>query len=42
LILAPAVCGIVVAAFGFAPVALAPIATCIGTGIALSRLRAER
>jgi cation transport ATPase len=42
LILAPAVCGIVVAAFGFAPAALAPIATCLGTGIALSRLRAER
>jgi len=42
LILAPAVCGIVVAAFGFAPAALAPIATCLGTGIALSRLKAER
>lgn len=42
IILAPAVCGIVVAAFGFAPAALAPIATCLGTGIALSRLRAER
>ena len=42
LILAPAVCGIVVAAFGFTPSALAPIATCLGTAIAVSRLRAER
>jgi Cu+-exporting ATPase len=42
LIVAPALCGIVVAAFGFAPAALAPIATCLGTGLALSRLRAER
>jgi P-type E1-E2 ATPase len=42
LILAPALCGIVVAAFGFAPVALSPIATCLGTAAALSRLRAER
>jgi Cu+-exporting ATPase len=42
LILAPAVCGIVVAAFGFAPAAVAPIATCLGTALALSRLRAER
>jgi cation transport ATPase len=42
LILAPAVCGIVVAAFGFTPNALAPIATCLGTAIAVSRLRAER
>jgi Cu+-exporting ATPase len=39
LILAPAVCAIVVAAFGFTPHALAPIATCIGTAIAVSRLR---
>jgi len=31
-----------VAAFGFAPAALAPIATCLGTALALSRLRAER
>jgi cation transport ATPase len=42
LILAPALCGIVVAAFGFAPAALSPIATCLGTAAALSRLRAER
>jgi len=42
LILAPALCGIVIAAFGFTPGALAPIATCVGTAIALSRLRAER
>jgi P-type Cu+ transporter len=42
LILAPACCGIVVAAFGFSPAALAPIATCVGTAVALSRLRAER
>ncbi|MES1183705.1 MAG: hypothetical protein ABUL60_07800, partial [Myxococcales bacterium] len=42
LILGPAVCGIVVAAFGFTPSALAPVATCLGTAIAVSRLRAER
>lgn len=42
LILGPAVCGVVVAAFGFAPAALAPIATCIGTAVALARLRNER
>ena len=42
LILAPAVCGIVVAAFGFTPNALAPSATCVGTAIAVSRLRPER
>ena len=42
LILAPAVCAVVVAAFGFAPAALAPIATCAGTALALSRLRGER
>lgn len=42
LILAPAVCGIVVAAFGFAPAALAPIATCLGTSLALSRVHSER
>jgi cation transport ATPase len=42
LILAPALCCIVVAAFGFAPAALSPIATCLGTAAALSRLRAER
>ncbi len=42
LIVAPALCGIVVAAFGFAPAGLAPIATCLGTSLALSRLRAER
>jgi Cu+-exporting ATPase len=42
LILAPAVCAVVVAAFGFAAAALAPIATCAGTALALSRLRAER
>jgi len=38
-ILAPALCGIVVAAFGFAPAALAPVATCVGTALALGRLR---
>lgn len=42
LILAPAVCGIVVAAFGFAPAALAPIATCVGTALSLSRLHQDR
>jgi Cu+-exporting ATPase len=42
LILAPAVCGIVMAAFGFVPAALAPIATCLGTALALSRLQPER
>jgi cation transport ATPase len=42
LILAPAVCGIVVAAFGFAPAALAPIATCLGTAVSLSRLHSDR
>lgn len=42
LTLAPAVAGIVVAAFGFAPAALAPIATCAGTAIAVSRLRPGR
>lgn len=42
LVLAPAVCGIVVAAFGFAPAALGPVATCLGTAVALSRLRSER
>ena len=42
LILAPALCAIVVAAFGFAPVALSPIATWLGTAAALSRLRADR
>jgi cation transport ATPase len=39
LTLAPAVAGIVVAAFGFAPAALGPIATCAGTALAVSRLR---
>jgi Cu+-exporting ATPase len=39
IILAPALCGIVVAAFGFAPAALAPVATCAGTALALGRLR---
>ncbi|RYZ10167.1 MAG: cation-translocating P-type ATPase [Myxococcales bacterium] len=42
LILAPALCGVVVAAFGFAPAALAPILTCLGSAVALSRLRNER
>lgn len=42
LIVAPAVCGIVVAAFGFAPAALAPIATCLGTAVSLSRLHSDR
>jgi Cu+-exporting ATPase len=42
LILAPALCCIVVAAFGFAPAALSPIATCLGTAAALARLRPER
>jgi cation transport ATPase len=42
LILAPAVCGIVVAAFGFAPAALAPIVTCLGTAVSLSRLHSDR
>jgi P-type Cu+ transporter len=42
LILAPAMCCIVVAAFGFAPAALSPIATCLGTAAALTRLRQER
>lgn len=42
LILVPASCAIVVAAFGFAPAALSPIATFLGTAAALSRLRTER
>lgn len=42
LIVAPSLCAIVVAAFGFAPVALAPIATWLGTAAALSRLRVDR
>ena len=42
IILAPALCSVVVAAFGFTPGALAPVATCLGTALALSRLRVER
>ena len=42
MILAPALCAVVVAAFGFTPGALAPVATCLGTALALSRLRIER
>lgn len=42
LILAPAAGAVVVAAFGFAPAALSPIATLLGTLAALSRLRTER
>jgi cation transport ATPase len=42
LVLGPALCGVVVAAFGFAPAALAPILTCLGTAVALSRLRNDR
>jgi len=42
LILAPPVCAVVVSAFGFAPGALSPIATCLGTLAALARMRPER
>jgi P-type E1-E2 ATPase len=42
LILMPTLGAIVVAGFGFAPAALSPIATLLGTTAALSRLRTDR